>query len=86
MLEIDDVRVSLDLNNRTRELHIRKHMNQEKTMPPTRILERLERNDELGVLTARVPLWLKQKMEREAEKQEEQLGTHLRKVLEKKFD
>jgi hypothetical protein len=86
LLEIDDVHISLDLNTRTKELHIRKHMNQGKSMPPTKILERIERNDELVVLTARIPLWLKQRLEREAEQQEEQLGTHLRSILERKYE
>ena len=86
LLSIDDVHISLDLNLRAKQLHIRKHMYQGKSLSPTKVLERIERNDELVILTARIPLWLKQKMEREAGEKGEQLGTHLREVLEEKYD
>jgi len=86
LLKIDDVHIALNMNLRTKQLHIRKHMYQGKSMSPTKVLEKIERNDELVVLTARIPLWLKQKMENEAKREGEQLGTHLRKVLEQKYD
>ena len=63
LLKIDYVHIALNMNLRTKQLHIREHMYQGKSMPPSKVLEKIERNDELVVPTAGIPLWIKQKMQ-----------------------
>ncbi len=86
LLSIEDVHISFSLNLRKGQLHLRKHMYQGKSMPPTTVLERIGRNEDLVVLTARIPLWMRQRLEKEAKQKGEHLGTHLRNVLETRYD
>jgi len=49
------------------------------------VIELLERREDLEVVAFRIPVWLKEKLLREAEAKGEQLGTYLRRTLERLY-
>jgi len=79
-------KVLLDLefwmNWKPRRMEIRKHMNQGASLPPHKVIEYLEREEELEVVAIRIPRWLKKKLKDEAASRQEHLGTYLRRKLE----
>ena len=74
--------LELWLRWKPKRIVIWKHMKQGKSLPPTKVVELLERREELEVVALRIPVWLKEKLKEEAQSRGEQLGTYLREVLE----
>ncbi|HDH07088.1 MAG TPA: hypothetical protein ENF87_01840 [Thermoproteales archaeon] len=83
-VKINGVLLDLELWLRwkPKRILIWKHMKQGKSLPPSKVIEILERREELEVVALRIPAWLKEKLRKEAEARGEQLGTYLRKILE----
>ncbi len=85
-VQIEIFKVTLDLELwlawEPKRVEIRKHMDQGTSLPPRKVIELLERDEELEVVAVRIPRWLKNELEYQAKERNEQLGTHLRKRLE----
>lgn len=83
-VEIAGVKLDLELwlHWDPKRMEIRKGMDQGASLPPTKVIELLERDEELEVVAVRIPRWLKNRLQDEAEDENEQLGTHLRERLE----
>jgi len=74
--------LELWLRWKPKRIVIWKHMKQGKSLPPTKIVELLERREELEVVALRIPKWLKEKLESEARSKGKRMGTYLRELLE----
>ncbi len=66
-------------------ISLRKPMFQ-RSMPPRRVLEKISRDEDLTVVTVRIPIWLRKLLEDGAKKEGEQLGTYLRERLQQEFE
>ena len=88
-VQIEISKVTLDLELwlawRPMRIEIRKHMDQGTSLPPRKVIEFLERDEDLEAVAVRIPRWLKSRLEDEANTRNEQLGTHLRQRLEDIF-
>lgn len=85
-VQIEISKVTLDLELwlkwEPKRVEIRKHMDQGMSLPPGKVIEFLERDEDLEVVAVRIPRWLKGKLEDEAKAKNEQLGAHVRQRLE----
>jgi hypothetical protein len=66
-------------------LEIKKQMHQGSSLPPRKVVDYLERDEDLEVVAIRIPRWLKNKLETEAHTKNEQMGTYLREQLERQY-
>jgi hypothetical protein len=78
-----DLDLELWLDWKPIRLEIRKQMHQGSSLPPRKVVDYLERDEDLEVVAIRIPRWLKKKLETEAYNKNEQMGTYLREQLER---
>jgi len=85
-LRIADTLIDIERDPDSSGMSMRKPMLQGRSLPPRKALAKIGRDEDLTVVTTRIPVWLKDTLETKAKEKGEQLGTYIRETLQSQYD